>query len=409
MEKYYAYYIKKSAKGREQLFKSKDLTKVHTYDTIKKRRWFLMVKKSNKLELGFKIERSNELNTLSPRGLNLTEVRFLAIYQSKINARNPDTRIVTFPLAEFCKIMEIGQLTVTYIKNIADNIICKPIHLPSESGRNGFMAVPLFTKCEVYQDDNTMEWFVKIKCSEEVFPYMFQMKKNYFTYELWNALKLKSINQIRMYELLKQYGKIGERILTIDDLKCMLGISLKDYVRYQDFRTKVIEVCQRALEQYTDIKYVFEPIRRGRKIYALKFTITKNKNFKDDLRLKEFIKPEDLEDIKDISMENIDKTVESSVDSTLESLYYRCSKAYTMQQLEMIRDYINNSGVKLNVSTENYIYSVYANIKMEGNKVNNLFKYTIAVVRNQINDYIFAPNRQKEPQKTQEQKSSYNI
>lgn len=53
--------------------------------------------------------------------------------------------------------MEIGQLTITYIKNISDNIICKPIHLPSESGRNGFMAVPLFTKCEVYQDDNTME------------------------------------------------------------------------------------------------------------------------------------------------------------------------------------------------------------------------------------------------------------
>lgn len=32
------------AKGREQLFKSKDLTKASTHDTIKKIIWFLMVK-----------------------------------------------------------------------------------------------------------------------------------------------------------------------------------------------------------------------------------------------------------------------------------------------------------------------------------------------------------------------------
>lgn len=56
---------------------------------------------------------------------------------------------------------------------------------------------------EVYQDDKLGEWFVEIRCSEEVMPYMFEMKKNYFTYQLWNALKLKSVNQIRMYEILK--------------------------------------------------------------------------------------------------------------------------------------------------------------------------------------------------------------
>lgn len=151
---------------------------------------------------------------------------------------------------------------------------------------------------EVYQDDKLGEWFVEIRCSEEVMPYMFEMKKNYFTYQLWNALKLKSVNQIRMYEILKQCEKLGERIVILDDLKAMLGIGKEQYLRFKDFRKYVIEVCQQALEQYTDIKYTFEPIKRGRKIYALKFTITKNKNFKDDLKLKEFIKSEDLEDIQ---------------------------------------------------------------------------------------------------------------
>ena len=355
-----------------------------------------MTKKTKKmLDLSFKVERSNELNQLSTKGLNLTEIRFLAIYQAKINARNPETRIVTFPLAEFCRIMELSQLTVTHIKNVADGIICKPVHLPSTKGKNGFIAVPLFSKCEVYQDDKLGEWFVEIRCSEEVMPYMFEMKKNYFTYQLWNALKLKSVNQIRMYEILKQCEKLGERIVILDDLKAMLGIGKEQYPRFKDFRKYVIEVCQQALEQYTDIKYTFETIKRGRKIYALKFTITKNKNFKDDLKLKEFIKPEDLEDIQ--------------IDAIINSLYQRCKKEYTIEQLEKLYDYVSNCGINISNGISNYIYSIYAKIKISGNKVNNLFKYTFSIIKDDIDRYIFDNNNGANLKSNETCISSYDI
>ena len=335
-----------------------------------------MSKKTKKsLDLSFKIERSNKLNQLNPYGLSLTEVRFLAIYQAKINARNSNTRTVIFSLAEFCKIMDIKQLVVTYIKKVADSLICKPVHLPCEDGSNGFTVIPLFNECEVKQDKETGEWFVKIECHQKVMSYMFEMKKNYFTYELWNALKLKSVNQIRMYEILKQYEKVGERVESIENLKLMLGISKNQYVRYQDFRIKVLEPCQKALEQHTDIKYAFEPIRKSRKIYALKFTITKNKDFKDDLRLKEFIKPKDLEDIQ--------------IESLIQSLYYRCKEEYTINQLEELYDYISNSGVNIVSGIDNYVYSVYANIKISKNKVNNLFRYTFSIIKTELEKHMF--------------------
>lgn len=148
-----------------------------------------------------------------------------------------------------------------------------------------------------------------------------------------------------MYEILKQC----ERIVILDDLKAMLGIGKEQYLRFKDFRKYVIEVCQQALEQYTDIKYTFEPIKRGRKIYALKFTITKNKNFKDDLKLKEFIKSEDLEDIQ--------------IDAIINSLYQRCKKEYTIEQLEKLYDYVSNCGINISNGISNYIYSIYAKIK----------------------------------------------
>ena len=344
-----------------------------------------MQKKSKKsLELSFKIERSNAFNQLSPKNLSLTEIRFLAIYQAKINARNPNTRTVVFPLAEFCKIMEINQLTVTHIKRVADDIICKPVHLPSDMAKNGFMVIPLFNECQLYQDDKTFEWFVKIECHQKALPYMFEMKKNYFTYELWNALKLKSVNQIRMYEILKQYEKIGERILLIEDLRLMLGILDNQYGRYQDFRIKVLEPCQQALEQYTDIKYTFEPIRKSRKIHALKFIIIKNENFKDDLRLKEFINPKDLEDIIDVpnKSQNTDILIndvqnqDSGVNDKVMALYYELEKVYSMDELKQLLDICVGISSKPDV----YLKNIYYQIKARKKKINNLFSYTLTVI-----------------------------
>lgn len=365
-----------------------------------------MAKKTKKsFELSFKVERSNELNQLRPRGLTLTEIRFLAIYQAKINARNPETGTVIFSLAEFCNIMGVENLNVTHIKNVADDIICKPVHLPSTSGKNGFTAIPLFNECEVYQDYMTGEWLVKIECHPKALPYMFEMKKNYFTYELWNALKLKSVNQLRIYEILKQYEKIGERTIVLDELKDMLGIDKNSQVKYQDFRRDVLEVCQKALEQYTDIKYTFEPIRRGRKIYALKFIITKNKDFKDDLRLKEFIKPEDLADINEDIPIQIEKPQEKLVEKEKSELSSTFDGSYLPEQLESLLDIAKS----VSDNPEAYLKSIYYQIKARGKKVSNLYSYTLAIINADLKNVKPKENRKSYSYDDYEDKPSYDL
>ena len=82
-------------------------------------------------------------------------------------------------------------------------------------GYNGFQ---LFKDCTVDIDDKA-EWYIEIDAHDKALPLMFEFKDKYFSYQLWNALRLKSPNQLRMYEILKQYEKIGIRILSIDELK----------------------------------------------------------------------------------------------------------------------------------------------------------------------------------------------
>jgi hypothetical protein len=121
---------------------------------------------------------------------------------------------------------------------------------------------------------------------------MFDFKREYTTYELWNVLQLKSVNQFRMYEILKQYENLEERTIKLEELKSLLGIEKNEYPLWQTFKIDVLNVCQEALKTYTDIKFEWEVSKRGQrgKITELRFFISKNEDYKDVLNLDLFLK-----------------------------------------------------------------------------------------------------------------------
>ncbi|WP_295070076.1 replication initiation protein [Ruminococcus sp.] len=224
------------------------------------------------------IEKRNVLNEIRASNLTLQELRFFSIYLSKINPRDENTRSVKFPFADFKKIMDFGKLNIQQLKNSADSILGKKVFIPLESG--GFEGIVLFDKCKVDKNSNG-EWFVEISASNAAMPLMFDFKERYFRYELWNALRLRSPNQIRMYEILKQYEKLGKRELSVKDLRELLGISDTEYssrTGWSDFKKGVLDSCQKALKEITDISYTYERGKTGAggKWLTIIFHISKN-------------------------------------------------------------------------------------------------------------------------------------
>ena len=236
------------------------------------------------------VVKHNTLNELRPKDMGLQELRFFTIYLSKINPMDESTRLVRFSLADFQAFMELGsRIKIDYIQKITNSLLCKIINVPDEHG--GYRGFQLFKECIVSRNDNG-EWYVEIDAHDRALPLMFDFKGHYFKYELWNALRLKSKNQLRMYEILKQYERIGYRVISIKELREQLGINENEYPRYNDLKTHVIEVCRNALAENTDISYTYEPYGKkgkGGKILQLKFNIIKNKNFVDPLSLSKFI------------------------------------------------------------------------------------------------------------------------
>jgi plasmid replication initiation protein len=337
------------------------------------------------------IEKRNVLNELRSNNMKLQELRFFSIYLSKINARDVSTRLVRFPMSDFQKIMDMSQLNMTQLQNTTDNLLSKIVKIPLDKG--GYEAFQLFKECRVDKNDDN-EWFVEIDAHDKALPLMFEFKERYFTYELWNALRLKSSNQLRMYELLKQYENIGSRTVSLDDLKELLGMDRNDYARYDNFRADVLEICQETLEACTDIKFSYETIKKGRggKVSAIKFTISKNDNYADPLSLSDFI------DVSEAKAEDMTDTIIETefANERLEFLSDACGGEFSESEMQVLHNLIiqiiprpaGGSIQDYQIRIYNYLKHRYdmLNMQAERKEIKSRFGYFMKMIESDITE-----------------------
>lgn len=330
------------------------------------------------------VEKKNVLNELRRNSMTLQELRFFSIYLSKINARDVSTRKVIFPVEDFQKIMEIGRVNIQYFKDVTDGLLGKVVSIPNEDGRPGYTSFQLFKRCKVYQDDYN-QWQVEIDAHDEALPLMFEFKRDYFTYELWNALRLKSSNQVRMYEILKQYEKLGERKLPLPELRELLGIAPDEYPRWNNFRTRVLDSCQDALAETSDIWFDYTPIKAGHSITGVKFTIHKNENYIDQLTLAEFI---DLQGEKDNSKEIGSIALATEVngkykDQKIDFLAEAFNKEFSEEETRVLVDAMLALPISFPDDTArfDFLRRKYNVLALRGDKIKYRFKYLLKVIK----------------------------
>ncbi|MFW9338888.1 RepB family plasmid replication initiator protein, partial [Glaesserella parasuis] len=59
----------------------------------------------------------------------------------------------------------------------------------------------------------------RIAMTNEVMPYLTQLKGQFTQYQLMHISSFNSVHSIRIYELVTQYRSVGYREITIEDLK----------------------------------------------------------------------------------------------------------------------------------------------------------------------------------------------
>lgn len=112
-----------------------------------------------------------------------------------------------------------------------------------------------------------------IKINPDVLPYFVEINTHFTEFNLRFLIAMGSSYGIKLYKLLKQYQSIGDRTLTIDELRYQFGFSNNKYKLYADFKRYVIETAKKHINLHTDIQINFVEIKISRRVHSLKFGI----------------------------------------------------------------------------------------------------------------------------------------
>jgi plasmid replication initiation protein len=116
---------------------------------------------------------------------------------------------------------------------------------------------------------------VELGFSPTVLPHLTMLNKEFTSYQLKQIGSLSSFYAVRLYELMSQFLKLGERSCTLDQLRQMLDLGDK-YQDVKDMRKRVLDPALKEMNANTDLAVTAEPMRKGRKITGFSFTISKN-------------------------------------------------------------------------------------------------------------------------------------
>lgn len=167
-------------------------------------------------------------------------------------------------------------------------------------------------------------------------PFLLQLKSRFTQYNLLQVMQLRSSFSIRIYELLKQFQNLGERVFEINYFRKLLGISDDQYRNFNDLKRFVIIVAQEELYEKTDVSFEFEEIKVGRSVGKLRFFIKTNQKPQN----------QEIEDAAVLLPENIPDAIHSNARADLDQLRALLPGEYQTKEsvLKILREFLENQG-----------------------------------------------------------------
>jgi plasmid replication initiation protein len=232
-----------------------------------------LVVKSNQV-----IEASYSLSTIEQR-LILTAISLIPKAQ-KIT----DEEIYTVSVTD---LQAMGANETTAYRDLKDGLnrlYERSIHLKSGNEKIKMRWV----QSVKFIDDTRV---VGIRFSKEILPFISNLKNQFTKYALSDISEMTSSYAIRIYEMLIQYKSIGQREISVSDLRNMLELN-KKYPLFADFKKRVIDISVDQINKKSPLLASYTITKTGRKMTHFIF------RFKEKETLNKTKKPSKLKDPK---------------------------------------------------------------------------------------------------------------
>ena len=218
------------------------------------------------------VVKANSLIEASYR-LTLDEMRLLALTIGTMNPKS-DQQVFEFSVSEFVnQFPEVNaDRAYTQIKSAIERISERWVKTEDERHVTKFRWVSSQTYFK-------KEGRFKIALTNEIMPYLTQLKGQFTQYQLNHISGFSSVHAIRLYELFTQYKRLGDRYISVEDLKKWLQLEDK-YDRYNNLNQRVLTPALSEINEKSDLFVEYEPIKKGRKVTGIEFSITYEKPVK---------------------------------------------------------------------------------------------------------------------------------
>lgn len=126
------------------------------------------------------------------------------------------------------------------------------------------------------------EAVVKLIFAPAIVPLITRLEEHFTKYELQQVSNLSSAYAVRLYELLIAWRSTGSTpIIELSDFRQRIGVLDTEYKRMERFKTSVLELAIKQINEHTDITVKYEQHKRGRSISGFSFNFKQKK--KDSL------------------------------------------------------------------------------------------------------------------------------
>ena len=221
------------------------------------------------------IQKSTPLQSLWKSSLGLGEFKVLDTYLSRIDSHHPERRKVVFSKDEFENLLGITEVKPKALQAYTDRLMQQVVSLDTPTRKQGFHRISLFSESECDQDDDG-RWWVSLTCTPEAMKYIFNVEElGFLRYRLRNVLQISSRYSYVMFLYLLKRRPCKMIDVPLEDLRDLLGCANDPYYdEYKHFNQKVLKRCCDEINEKTELKYTYEPIRSGRKVKSIRFTIS---------------------------------------------------------------------------------------------------------------------------------------
>lgn len=216
------------------------------------------------------MEKKNDLvihhNYLNESIFNFNELELNLFIVIIYKMREEKEALVTFNAKDIKNLINSKDRSYKKFEKIIHSLQDRTIYLKTEKGYKRVKPFPTL-------DFNNEQKTIEVEVNNYLVPFFKELKEQFTQYSLKEFLKLKSKHSKRLYQLLKQYEKLGKRNFNLELLKELLDCDTQSYKRIYNFENRILKTIQNDINTNTSLEVNYTKIKDGREIKSIEFDI----------------------------------------------------------------------------------------------------------------------------------------